>query len=178
MSLKPQDVLFLLKLVAIGKQDWSFNKLAIELGMSPSQVHAAAKRVLAAGLAVQIEQNGKVIPHIRNLEEFLFHGLKYVFVPDQGGMSRGMPTAYASAPLVEYFPEVNEPRPVWPDPEGKIRGVSLSPLFKSAPVAARQDHKLYELLALVDSLRVGRAREQELAKKELKKRLDDYADNA
>jgi len=34
-----------------------------------------------------------------------------------------------------------------------------------------KDPSLHELLALVDALRVGRAREKELALKELKKRL-------
>jgi hypothetical protein len=40
--LKPQDILFLLKLIAIGEKTWSYNSLAIELGMSPSEVHAEA----------------------------------------------------------------------------------------------------------------------------------------
>lgn len=35
MQLKPQDILVLLKLIAIGQQDWAYNRLAIELGMSP-----------------------------------------------------------------------------------------------------------------------------------------------
>jgi hypothetical protein len=35
-----------------------------------------------------------------------------------------------------------------------------------------KDEKLHELLALADALRVGRAREKELAVKELKKRLE------
>ena len=38
-------------------------------------------------------------------------------------------------------------------------------------VAALKDKKLHELLALVDALRVGRARERELAIIELKKRF-------
>jgi hypothetical protein len=39
------------------------------------------------------------------------------------------------------------------------------------PDAARSDPKLYELLALVDAIRVGRARERKLAESELEKRL-------
>jgi len=45
------------------------------------------------------------------------------------------------------------------------------PLYPSVPEAANKDEKLYELLALADALRVGRAREKELAIVELKKRL-------
>ncbi|VAW74635.1 hypothetical protein MNBD_GAMMA15-2163 [hydrothermal vent metagenome] len=162
MNLKPQDVLFLLKLVVLEGKPWSFNSLALELGMSASEVHAAAKRALAARLAVK---EGKTIrPNIRNLEEFLLHGIQYVFVPERGELSRGMPTAYAAASI--------EPLPVWPDPEGKVRGESFTPLYKSASVAAKNDPALYQLLVLVDAIRGGRAREREVAKKLLKKRLD------
>ena len=172
MNLKPQDILFLLKLVALGKKHWSFNKIAVELCMSPSEVHAAAKRAISARLAVKEGDN--IWPNIINLEDFLFHGIQYVFVPDRGELNRGMPTAYASAPMKAYFVEDGEPPPVWPDPEGKARGESFSPLYKSAPKAAKSDPKLYHLLALVDAIRGGRTREREIAKKELKKRLDQY----
>ena len=172
MNLKPQDILVLLKLLALGKKPWSFNKIAVELGMSPSEVHAAAQRALAARLALKEGEN--IWPNIRNLEEFLFHGIQYVFVPERGGLDRGMATAYASAPLDALFVEDNEPPPVWPDPEGKVRGESFSPLYKSAPVAAKNDPELYQLLALVDAIRGGRAREREIAKKELKKRFEQY----
>ena len=60
------------------------------------------------------------------------------------------------------------------DPEGSIRGESFSPLYKSVPIAAKNDSKLYELLALVDAIRGGQTREREMAKKELKKRLAAY----
>ena len=169
MNLKPQDILFLLKLVAMGKKHWSFNKIAVDLGMSPSEVHAAAKRALAARLA--IKEDDKIWPNIRNLEDFLLHGMQYVFVPERGELNWGMPTAYASAPMDSYFVEDKEPPPVWPDPEGEVRGESFSPLYKSAPKAAKNDPKLYQLLALVDAIRGGRVRERDIAKKELKKRL-------
>lgn len=172
MNLKPQDVLLLLKLVAMGKKPWSFNKIAVELSMSPSEVHAAAKRALAAKLAVKQDEN--IWPNIRNLEDFLLHGIQYVFIPDRGGLTRGMPTAYASAPLNAWFVEDKDPPPVWPDPEGKVRGTIFSPLYKSVPKAAKQDPKLYELLVLVDAIRDGRAREKGIAEKELKKRLSQY----
>lgn len=169
MNLKPQDILFLLKLVALNKKPWSFNKIAVELGMSPSEVHAAAKRALAARLAVK--EGNNIWPNIRNLEDFLLHGIQFVFVPERGELKRGMPTAYAAAPMDALFVADKEPPPVWPDPEGEIRGESFSPLYKSAPVAAKNDAKLYQLLALVDAIRGGRARERDIAKKELKKRL-------
>ncbi len=172
MNLKPQDILFLLKLIALGKQNWSFNKLAVELGMSPSEVHAAAKRALAAKLALKEGEN--IRPNIRALEDLLFHGIQYVFVPERGGLDRGMPTAHAADPMDSWFMDDKEPPPVWPDPEGEVRGESFSPLYRSVPIAAKNDPNLYQLLALVDAVRGGRARERDLAKKELKKRFKQY----
>jgi hypothetical protein len=46
------------------------------------------------------------------------------------------------------------------------------PLYPSVPEVALKDHALHILLALVDALRVGRAREKELAAKELKNRFN------
>lgn len=169
MNLKPQDVLFLLKLVASGKKSWSFNKIADELGMSASEVHAAAKRAMMAKLALK---EGEVIaPNVKNLEEFLLHGIQYVFIPEQGGVINGMLTGCASVPISAHLVEDHELPLVWPDPEGKVRGESFSPLYKSAPKAAKNDPQLYQLLVLVDAIRSGRAGVRDLAKKELKSRL-------
>jgi hypothetical protein len=55
---------------------------------------------------------------------------------------------------------------------GETRGYALEPLHSSVPVAARLDPLLYELLALVDVLREGAARESKLAQKELHLRLN------
>lgn len=173
ITLKPQDVLVMLKLVALGKKTWSYSWLAESLGMSPSQLHSAVQRALAVQLAVKNEEI--ISPHIRNLEEFLVHGLKYAFVPEIGRLTRGIPTAYAAPPLDKHFAESTEPPPVWPAAEGTVRGVSFSPLYKLAPQAAQADLALYELLALVDAIRGGRARERALAIKELGKRLEKYA---
>lgn len=172
--LKPQDIFVLLKLVVMGSRPWSYTILAVELGMSSSQIHSAVKRALAAKLAVR--QNEKIVPNFRNLEEFLIHGLKYVFWAEQGEMTRGMPTAYAAPPLAELLVSTAaEPPPVWPDPDGEIRGIAFRPLHKLAPQAARADKNFYELLTLVDAVRSGRAREREIATKKLRMRLEQYA---
>lgn len=47
----------------------------------------------------------------------------------------------------------------------------MEPLYPTVAEAAIQNEKLYELLALVDALRVGRVRERELAAVELEKRV-------
>lgn len=170
MNLKPQDIVFLLKLVAIAKNPWSFNSLAADLRMSPSEVHAAAKRAVAAGLASK--SGSDIKPNLRNLSEFLEHGIQYVFVPERGAMEIGMPTSCAAPPLNAHFAGGFSAPPVWPDPEGSVRGEAFSPLYKSVPHAARKDSVLYELLVLVDAIRGGSQGERELAKKELKQLLN------
>jgi hypothetical protein len=172
MVLKPQDILVLLKLVAMGRRPWSYASLAGSLGMSPSQVHSAIKRVLAVQLAVKKED--VIVPNIRNLDEFLVHGLKYVFAPELGKVTRGIPTSYAASPLNKTILAGDEPPPVWPSADGRVRGQAFPPLYKLAPKAILEDNSFYELLALVDAIRGGRAREREIAVKELRKRLDMY----
>lgn len=173
MVLKPQDIVVMLKLLSAGGHSWTYASMAFELALSPSQLHAAAKRALASQLGV--EHNGHIVPNVRNLREFLIHGLKYVFVPDRGAITRGVPTGYASPFLRDLFVPDSEPIPVWPHPDGGARGMSFSPLYKIAPAAALRDEKLYELLALIDAIRGGRAREQKIAIDRISERLDDYA---
>jgi hypothetical protein len=61
--------------------------------------------------------------------------------------------------------------PVWPDPRGNTSGFAIEPLFKTVPMAVRNDRLLYELLALVDSIRMGQPRERNLATSLLNARL-------
>lgn len=49
--------------------------------------------------------------------------------------------------------------------------MSLEPLYKTVPIAARRAPLLYEMLALLDALRDGRTRDRRLAEKELVSRL-------
>ena len=60
---------------------------------------------------------------------------------------------------------------VWPYAKGHTRGLAVEPLFKSVPEAALKDNRLYEYLALIDALRLGRQRESNLAKERLEKRI-------
>jgi hypothetical protein len=142
MILKPQDVVILLKLVAIKRADWSFSTLSVDLFMSPSEVHAGIRWAMTANLAVKTIN--RVTPAVRSLEEFLIHGLRYVYVPDRGEITRGIPTLHAGPPLSRILVPSKDPPPVWPDPEGDVRGQSFSPLYKSVPKAARQDSQPYD----------------------------------
>ncbi|HYL18849.1 MAG TPA: hypothetical protein VEV20_09210 [Burkholderiales bacterium] len=182
MSLKPQDICVLLKIVALEGTPWSYSQLAYELGMSASEVHAGVKRAAEASL-MRLEE-GWGTPDPGALEELLVHGLKYVFAPVRGGLARGIPTSFA-APGLSALPgsdtllaRPDELPPVWPDDEGDVRGYEFSPLYKSVPFAARRDAKLYELLALVDAIRGGSTEEREAATRELRARLRDQPPDA
>lgn len=103
--------------------------------------------------------------------EIFRYGVPYFLPTVRGELTRGMPTAYAAPPLNAYIVQGSDPPPVWPDPEGSVRGQALVPLYRSVPFAARQDPALYEWLALVDALRGGSTRERQLAGKLLDERL-------
>ena len=169
MNLKPQDVVVALGALLKVPASSTYQARAMQLGMSVSEVHAADKRLRQAGLMAE----GRLVKAA--LEEFMIHGLRYVFVPDLGEVVRGMPTAHAGPGLSSVMVQQDLMPPVWPDPEGEARGFSFSPLYRSVPKAARQDHALYELLALADALRAGRARERKLAAELLRKHLSGDA---
>jgi hypothetical protein len=101
----------------------------------------------------------------------LVHGVKYAFPAKRGEVTRGVPTSFAAEPLKSEVSFSNELIPVWPWRDGEARGAELEPLYKSVPGAAIRDQKLYELLALVDAIRDGRARERNLAERDLVHRL-------
>ncbi len=170
MMLKPQDIVVLLKLSVLESKEWSFASLAADLYMSPSEVHAGIKRATAARLFDETRR----MPVRKNLEEFLVHGVKYAYPPQHGALTRGIPTSYAAYPLNEKLAiGKKDVPPVWPHPEGDVRGYEFSPLYKSAPSAALIDKDLYALLAILDAIRDGRARDRDLAIQELQNRLGE-----
>jgi hypothetical protein len=170
MSLKEHDIVVVLKLLSLGERRWSYPSLAEDLRMSPSGVFGSVKRAVECNFLDSETKKARRAA----VEEFLIHGLKYVFPPKRGGLTRGMPTGYAAPPLSSQLVLSTEHPPVWPYAQGKVRGYSFSPLHKSVPQAAEKDARLYELLALVDAIRGGRARESSIAVEELRARLKPH----
>lgn len=124
-----------------------------------------AKPRRAAAQAAGIADN-PVRVHSRNLAEFAVHGAKYAFSAEKLPVSVGVPTSHSAPAFAGVFAPGSDDW-VWPHPNGTARGQGLEPLHPSAPFAAMQDAKLYEMLALFDALRVGRARERGMALKRL-----------
>ena len=163
---KPQDVVVALKLCLSGA-DQSFAALAGELGMSASEVHGACSRLIAARLLDPETRR----PRRKALQEFLRFGVPYVFPAHLGELTRGVPTAWAAPAMAGMVSADDGATPIWPDPEGTRQGAAVEPLYRSVPVAAKNDPALYDLLTLVDAIRIGRARERKFAQQELERRL-------
>ena len=171
-GMRPQDVLVLLKMVSLGETPWRYSDMAKALHISQSEVAEALHRSMQARLVDPSKR--KVFRS--SLLEFLTYGLKYVFPAQPGAIMRGMPTAHAAPPLDEQIVAGGDAY-VWPHESGSARGQAIMPLYPSVIKAAQEDQGLYELLALVDAIRVGRAREHRIAVAELEKRIkaDVYA---
>ncbi len=166
-GIKPQDVLVLLKLCLWQEREWRHVDLAAELGLSQTEISFALERCRSSGL---IDQAKKRVIKAAFLE-FLLHGLRYVFPAQPGPLYRGMPTSHSAPPLSRHIVSEDNDQYVWPYGEGTVRGQAIEPLYASVPMAAAKDPQLHELLALVDALRVGRARERNIAREELEARL-------
>lgn len=164
--LNGQDIVVLLKLVA-HDGEWTVRSLEDDLGISRAGVHRSMQRLGASGL-YDLERRRT---NLSQVEEFLVHAVKYLFPPEMNGETRGIPTAWAAPPLADQLAPPSDLPPVWPDPHGDQRGISLEPLHPALPGLARRDHGLAERLALVDALRLGDARVRGLAADLLHDRL-------
>ncbi len=164
-AIKSQDILIILKIVSLGSKSWRMIDLAHDLDLSPSEVSLGLERLKLSGLL----DSEKKKPYYSALLEFLIHGLKYVFPVDVGSIQRGVPTAHSYGSSPKKI--VSEQCYIWPSEEGTMRGISVSPLYEKVPFAVAKDEKLHRLLALIDSLRIGRVREQNIARLELEKAL-------
>lgn len=170
--MKEQDLVILLKKLTVKGSELSIRKLAEELGMSASSVSESLERSKQAQL---VDRNKKRV-NILALQEFLIHGVAYVFPAQAGRIGRGVPTYVSASPLKEQL-AANADTYVWHHVRGTARGQQIEPLYPSVPEAVLRDEELYEWLVIVDALRMGRAREKEIAINELNKRIALYADN-
>lgn len=164
-SMKPQDVVVLLKVIALNNDNWQQIPLAYSLKMSQSEVSQSVARSKYAGL---LDDSGKKAMR-QALYDFLQYGLAVVFPAKPGAMVRGIPTAHSTAPLNKEVSSGDNY--VWPFAKGNVRGLGINPLYSTVPQAALDDEQLHVLLALADALRVGKAREKKIALQELNSRI-------
>lgn len=163
LTLRPHDVCVLLQLAL--NPDITFRQLAELVGISLGEAHNATKR---------LEVSRLFNSHLREanrpaMVEFLVGGVPYVFPGELGPETRGVPTAHSGPVMAEL---VTTPHVVvWPSLHGDARGLALTPLCAAAPEMINTNPILYGWLTVVDALRVGRARERDLARQFLEREL-------
>lgn len=193
--MKSQDILLLLKLSSIGQSapampplldagsrvmqegavysvpesaaPYTMRALAESTGISKSEVSLALQRCYEVGLAKPDRLNSLPRVNASALSEFIIHGMRYVFPVKPAELTRGVPTAWAAPALQGLLVSAEATPPVWPDVRGKVKGQAIAPLFKTVCAAIAQDARLYALLALVDAIRIGQARERGIASERL-----------
>ncbi len=168
--MKSLDIIILCKLFIIqvdGRGRWTYSELAKEACLSVGETHASVKRIIKSRLYDVFTES--VIPSA--MEEFLIHGVKYAFPAEIGTLERGIPTSHSAPVFRNEIVRSENDVYVWPYAKGPARGLAIKPLSLNAPKATLKDDMLYDFLALIDALRVGRAREKNIAVNKLKKMI-------
>ena len=141
--------------------------LADRLRMSSSTVWKSLKRLRQANFFANDDQDAKIDP--RKLFGLLVYGVPMFFVARKTAVVRGIPTGVHSPLWKERFGVGITT--VWPYGRGKEVGEGLLPIYPSVPSACALDAALYEVMATVEILRVGKARERRVAENYLKEKL-------
>jgi len=150
---------------------YSVRALQASLGISKTEVAAALKRCQQIGL-IRVDPDTQ-LPRANSkaLLGFIEHGLRYVYPVKPAEIVRGIPTSFSAPVLEGKLMSGGDLIYVWPDAYGTRKGQSITPLFKSVPGAVKKDPRLYEYLALIDAVRLGNAREANLANQILRERI-------
>ncbi len=162
------EIYVLAGVLACKRNKPTLRELAAELHVNATFVHRALRRAEEAGLYDGAEKR----VNEPNFEELIAHSARYIAPVRLGALTPGMRAAWASAPISERIGQAgNEPPPVWPDASSRTRGQALKPLHPSAPAASRENPRLAELLAIIDSVRAGDVRVRGVATDELRRAL-------
>jgi len=168
------DIYALLSLIVKRNKSETLRDWSARTGLSKTSLERCLKRLKISGFVLETVNGNKVV--FKNVEEFILHGFKYVFPIKRGGLGRGVLTGIEASSLSNEFVKAEYPL-VWPHYKGTEKGYIVSPLHEKVPelvILEKMDKDLYEMLALLDVLRVGQMREQEAAKKRFIKLLSLY----
>jgi len=168
-GMRPQDVVILLKMITLRNNEWTFSQISEHLLISESEISNAMERNKLAGL---VSSDKKRVNKLA-LRDFLIFGIKYVFPPQPGYSDRGIATAHSAFPVNQHITRGID-NYVWKYYKGTKRGNTIVPLYEKIPKIIENQPDLYELLTIVDTLRIGKKREIEIAIKELDNRLNEY----
>lgn len=148
------------------RERWTYADLARDVGISQGEAHNAVER---CGRAQIITPGGAVSK--RALRDLLCVAMPRVFYAVRGSRTTGLLTSVHAPPLEGKFDSTPAAPVVWEDADGTDEGDGLPPLYPSVPHAARGDHVVYELMALVDVIRIGGPQERNQAAALIEKRL-------
>ena len=163
-----RDLLSLLGVVRHGSDpSWSVRSLADELLLPPMTLQRSLAR-LGATPAYDAARHRVNWSATMDLFE---HALPYVAPAELGVPTRGVPTAWAVPPLSDAMGPAGDLPPVWPSSQGDVRGLAVEPVHAAAISLAGRDPWMYQMLTLVDGIRVGDARVRAVAKEILRERL-------
>ena len=160
-SLRPADMAVALRLVV--SPGVGYENLGYALGIGVGGAHRSVRRLEKAHLLVK--ERREVLRD--NLSEFLIHGLRYAFYAEIGAETLGVPTAHASgvADSGRSF--------VWASASGSHRGEAILPLLPQAIELPEAHPEVYLALAMIDSIRIGGARERREAGARLRAWLEN-----
>lgn len=164
-GMRPQDIAILLKILTTPILNWQYRDMSSDLFLSISEISESLTRSHIAGL---VDESRRKVDR-QSLMEFIEFGFHYVFPLQPGTMVIGVPTAHSHTFFKARFSADLDY--VWPDENGWMRGLSVTPLYKGVTKAIKVDEKLYLLLAALDIIRVGRVREIKAALTELRKAI-------
>lgn len=168
---KKPDIYVLSGLVA-QDGDWSYRSLAHRLCVP----HSLVQRGLARAQDADLYSPERREVHAPHFEEFAIHALRFVAPAQLGALAPGVPAAWAAEPMASAIRSSDEePPPVWPYAQGRVRGQAIEPLHPAAPEAVEGWPELGEILALLDSLRAGDPRVRRVAEDLLVRLLRERA---
>lgn len=163
LATKPSDLVVALQLALIPSAQ--FKAMSESTGISTGECHNAVRRLRLAQLLMAGERR----PSTDALHEFCVHGVPFAFPATRGPSVPGVPTGHSSPAFraIVDSPDIV----VWPHAGGSVRGESIIPLYPAAPTLPELNPALYELLTIVDALRVGTTRLRKVAGELLASRL-------
>ncbi len=142
----------------------SVRDLSESIKVSIGEISKSTKRLLSASLLV--EREGRFLAEINALKEWLCYGVRYAYPAETIGFGRGMPTGW-NCPNVRTDIMPPDPPVVWGVSGGSAEGSILRPIHESVPFAASNDELLYEVLSLMEAIRIGKPRELTIAREEI-----------
>lgn len=142
---------------------FSVRALAFTTGISKTQISLSLQRMEQVGLQKLDRKLKLPKTNSKALLEFLAYGIRYVFPAKKRELARGIATSIAAPVLKNKLMSAGELVPVWPNAEGKTKGLSIEPLHPNVDKAISADPRMYAFLALTDAIRLGNPRERNMA---------------